>query len=863
MLKTLPLVSLLLLGPLFSGQAQDTSFWKLDYAPSWRHMLSSQVINNDIYIGVGGWYSNDSISTVARTLDYGKTWQKRKDNLAPILQDVHFPVDSVGYAVGWDGGCWKSLDHGENWTEIIIPGQAGGRDFNACYFLNDSTGYIAGGNLSNDAIQTILMTSDGGASWSVQSDGLGPWLQDITFVSEDSGYAVGDGGTMLRTVDGGNQWSTLNLQGNLSSRNYTAISMLNNKLGLAVGGWPDNDSIQTLLRTTDGGDTWMVIRDQIGSMLYGVGFKTEAEAYVAGDDGTILTSTDSGKTWNPFVISGIENAEFRSVHFRSKDQGVISGLVGVMLMFNDTTNRFAGVTIGPNIHRNSETTAVLNGQVLPRGFATDLSVEYGWDGQFDQTGNIEPSTVSGTDPIDLEIELEGLTPSKLYEVRIKAENEFGVSYSNVVSFFSGGTPIPNYSFEDWEVITRNFLDDWNGNVGVRRTNSGDGSKAVEIASTESEAGLLFLGGVDGNGYVGGTPCPVVPDSIAFDINYHIESGDSALVFSYFKKDGIELFSRIFHVTGSSQGEFQKMSFMYDYSGSEIPDSVILAFVNTNAAKGNRSDTSIISIDNVRFVASEPIPIPNHDFEDWTDETYDVLSFWSSTDRDDDEPGQFLQKTTDAYRGDYALLLENEVGVNHGRVVTGEHLGQAADFPVERAYSSFIMHLKWFPQDGDTLIASVNMYSNGVNVGNALAEYTAEIQNYERQVIPFWYWDTAQVDSCQINFSIANQSAIPGNSYAVIDHLSFETFFSSTPQLAFEAPVIFPNPFTHSIHCEVNPQQEIQEILLLDLVGRTVIHKEVVASENHIQIDTREIPQGSYTLVIRSSNNTHSSIMVKL
>jgi photosystem II stability/assembly factor-like uncharacterized protein len=50
---------------------------------------------------------------------------------------------------------------------------------------------------------TILRTTDGGATWSVQASGTTDVLYGVSFADTETGTAVGDGGTIVRTTTGG------------------------------------------------------------------------------------------------------------------------------------------------------------------------------------------------------------------------------------------------------------------------------------------------------------------------------------------------------------------------------------------------------------------------------------------------------------------------------------------------------------------------------------------------------------------------------------------------------------------------------------------------------------------------------------
>ncbi len=54
---------------------------------------------------------------------------------------------------------------------------------------------------------TIIRTDDGGATWTRQSSGTVEDLRAVSFVDANTGTAVGDNGTILRTDDGGHTWT--------------------------------------------------------------------------------------------------------------------------------------------------------------------------------------------------------------------------------------------------------------------------------------------------------------------------------------------------------------------------------------------------------------------------------------------------------------------------------------------------------------------------------------------------------------------------------------------------------------------------------------------------------------------------------
>jgi len=97
---------------------------------------------------------------------------------------------------------------GETWEDrSFLTDKA----LSAVYFNNQNLGWVAGNGI-------ILHTTDGGQNWDEQWTGNYE-LRDIFFISEDTGWAVGDSfpqnyqikdkGVLLKTTDGGDLWEAI------------------------------------------------------------------------------------------------------------------------------------------------------------------------------------------------------------------------------------------------------------------------------------------------------------------------------------------------------------------------------------------------------------------------------------------------------------------------------------------------------------------------------------------------------------------------------------------------------------------------------------------------------------------------------
>ncbi len=135
---------------------------------------------------------------------------------------------------------------------------------------------------------TILRTTNGGLLWSIQYSGVTQNIRSVAFADSGNGIAVGDGGIILRTTDGGNHWTS---QSSGRSLTFKSISYTHLNKAVLVG-----DS-GTVLHSTDSGITWtpQVSGTEVG--LTGVSFANSNIGIAVGNAGTIIRTTNSGAAW--------------------------------------------------------------------------------------------------------------------------------------------------------------------------------------------------------------------------------------------------------------------------------------------------------------------------------------------------------------------------------------------------------------------------------------------------------------------------------------------------------------------------------------------------------------------------------------
>jgi photosystem II stability/assembly factor-like uncharacterized protein len=151
---------------------------------------------------------------------------------------VSFADAHIGTIVGVNGTILRTIDDGASW---LLQPVGTISDLNAVAFADANTGTIVG-----DA-GTILRTTDGGATWTLQSTG---WnysrLQAISLTGAETATAVGDfQNIILRTTDGGATWQP---QISSSNRALLGVFFIDANTGWAVG------EAGTILHTTTGGE---------------------------------------------------------------------------------------------------------------------------------------------------------------------------------------------------------------------------------------------------------------------------------------------------------------------------------------------------------------------------------------------------------------------------------------------------------------------------------------------------------------------------------------------------------------------------------------------------------------------------------
>jgi len=184
-----------------------------------------------------------------------------------------------------------------------IAQQSGtGNDLMGVCFTSTNDGWVTG------EAGMLLATSDGGAHWQTVDCGTWEDLFDVTFTDRSHGWVLGDD-EVIRTSDGGKQWSVVRLAPPSAGLALAALAFTDRLHGAAAGVIArGNHQVGVIFYTSDGGAHWRTAWKQSPTFRFtkyerflqhaaGVTSGTVGLGEIAVIDRRHLVVTDGGGIW--------------------------------------------------------------------------------------------------------------------------------------------------------------------------------------------------------------------------------------------------------------------------------------------------------------------------------------------------------------------------------------------------------------------------------------------------------------------------------------------------------------------------------------------------------------------------------------
>ncbi|MFH2070585.1 MAG: DUF2341 domain-containing protein [Elusimicrobiota bacterium] len=201
---------------------------------------------------------------------------------------------------------------GPAWTKVQEVTDENYRDV---YFYDENTGWAVGDK------GTVKKTGNKGSSWYSQIYGASTLngLNGVYFFDMFTGWAAGQAGRIIKTVDGGNTWSA---QNSGSSAILYGVYFVNASTGFACG------ASGTLLKTYDGGSPWFSSNTGLPvNDLHSVYFIDENSGWVAGKNGSVYRTTDSGANWVSVSVPGLTTQNLYNIRFLTRKAAPGTGFI--------------------------------------------------------------------------------------------------------------------------------------------------------------------------------------------------------------------------------------------------------------------------------------------------------------------------------------------------------------------------------------------------------------------------------------------------------------------------------------------------------------------------------------------------------
>ena len=272
-------------------------------------------------VGQANTYNGEGI--VIKTTDGGTSWNRVTANGIPWLDALSFPDTLVGYAGGWGSYLIKTTDGGVTWNQMNFPYSQEIYKITDVEFRDRNNGVVLA--MPQTGLEPhVYITHDGGSTW-IKSNSFSlyhalmvDWVNDSTLV------AVGQKDIIMRSTDGGINWTMVATTGN-PDHILTSVTFYDDQYGLASGDYSH------VYKTKDGGQTWNPLElPSNDDILHTAAIWDEDTAWIVGTPELVFKTTDGGDNWSLAYNGNFQRAFYR-ILFTDNYTGFISASHGVIL----------------------------------------------------------------------------------------------------------------------------------------------------------------------------------------------------------------------------------------------------------------------------------------------------------------------------------------------------------------------------------------------------------------------------------------------------------------------------------------------------------------------------------------------------
>jgi len=293
------------------------------------------------FVGVNG---DTKESFVFRSINGGQTFTYNETAIAGRAAQMDAFDADIALVSTANGKIYKTSDGGATFTEVYSYSLGLGEGwFNGMRVIN-STSAIAFGDEASDGNMHFVKTTDKGDNWTELTgiDFLGAaygyytWGLGMCNVGESVWIAgtssAYEGGYIFRSYDAGENWDSFEIPATLLDDTYVrSVAFIDDNKGMVTTRRGD------LLKTTDGGENWSkVTLHSNGAWVNGVVAIPNSNMFVALDDNGAFYTDDMGQTWGQMdTPSETDSDYFTAGVFESDSYGYVFTYNGQVLRFEN------------------------------------------------------------------------------------------------------------------------------------------------------------------------------------------------------------------------------------------------------------------------------------------------------------------------------------------------------------------------------------------------------------------------------------------------------------------------------------------------------------------------------------------------
>ena len=332
---------LFILVVLFNSVIYAQPGWQIQYTISQNYNLNfiETYSNNTLYsLGEHSAYPDTNQFGIFRTTNKGLNWNLISSSNMCYLKTIQF-IDSLTAFAG--GGFYQFYMTEDTYGKVILKTTTGGANWFFVFNISMTPGYLMDvSGISFVNINTgwacckdgaILKTTNGGINFSYQN--TSPYFKksSISFIDSQTGWVTGDSGYVAKSSNGGTNW---NIQQRVVTTNLNCIYFINSSEGYICG----NNGV--ILKTINGGINWNTQTSGVVSNLNSIYFVNNQTGWTAGND-KIIGTTNSGVNW--FIQYSNASANIQSIVFSDSLYG---WSCGGKKIFNSTNGGITSVVPG-------------------------------------------------------------------------------------------------------------------------------------------------------------------------------------------------------------------------------------------------------------------------------------------------------------------------------------------------------------------------------------------------------------------------------------------------------------------------------------------------------------------------------------